>query len=61
MPRSAQDFIRALKAPADPPLPGGPSRLAVARDAWDDAAFYVPNKDEAVAEWLLGRLLKDRA
>ncbi|PCH33433.1 hypothetical protein WOLCODRAFT_147530 [Wolfiporia cocos MD-104 SS10] len=59
--RSAQEFIRALKAPSDPPNPDGPSKVELARAAWDDTAFYLPNKGELIAEWLLTRLLKDKA
>lgn len=60
-PQNAQDFIRALKAPFDPPQPGGPLKIDIARLAWDNAQLYVPNKSEAIVEWLLSRLLKDKS
>jgi len=58
---SAQEFIRALKASSDPPHPGGASKVEFAREAWDDTAFYLPNKGEVIVDWLLTRLLKDKA
>ncbi len=60
-PQNAQDFIRALKASSDPPQPGGPLKIDIARLAWDDAQLYVPNKSEAIVEWLLSRLLKEKS
>ncbi|OSD05999.1 hypothetical protein PYCCODRAFT_1431820 [Trametes coccinea BRFM310] len=60
-PRNAQDFIRALKASSDPPHVGGPLKIDIARDAWQDTQLYVPNKAEAIVEWLLTRLLKDKS
>lgn len=60
MVQSAQDFIRALKAPSDPPQANGPTKIAIARATWDDSTFYVPNKEEVVADWVLTRLLKDK-
>ena len=60
-PQNAQDFIRALKASSDPPHAGGPSKVDIARQAWDDALLYVPNKAEAISDWLFSRLLKDKS
>ncbi|KAI0757227.1 Urb2/Npa2 family-domain-containing protein [Daedaleopsis nitida] len=60
-PQNAQDFIRALKASSDPPHAGGPLKVDIARQAWDDAHLYVPNKAEAIVDWLLSRLLKDKS
>ncbi|KAI0768505.1 Urb2/Npa2 family-domain-containing protein [Trametes elegans] len=60
-PQNAQDFIRALKASSDPPHVGGPFKIDIARDAWDNTLLYVPNKAEAIVEWLLTRLLKDKS
>ncbi|TBU64845.1 Urb2/Npa2 family-domain-containing protein [Dichomitus squalens] len=59
--QNAQDFIRALKAPSDPPHEGGPLKIDIARQAWEDSLLYVPNKAEAISDWLLSRLLKDRS
>lgn len=58
--QSSQSFIRALKAPSDPPLPEGPCKIEIAQDAWDNKSFYVPNKDEVIGDWLLTKLLKDK-
>ncbi|KAI8995332.1 Urb2/Npa2 family-domain-containing protein [Trametes punicea] len=60
-PQNAQDFIRALKAPSDPPHVGGPLKIDIAREAWENTRLYIPNKAEAIVEWLLTRLLKDKA
>ncbi|RPD63168.1 hypothetical protein L227DRAFT_573006 [Lentinus tigrinus ALCF2SS1-6] len=60
-PQNAQDFIRALKASSDPPQPDGPLKIDIARHAWDNAQLYVPNKSEAIAEWLLSRMLKEKS
>ncbi|KAH9853182.1 Urb2/Npa2 family-domain-containing protein [Lenzites betulinus] len=60
-PQNAQDFIRALKASSDPPHVGGPPKIDIAAEAWTNTALYVPNKAEAIVEWILTRLLKDRS
>ncbi|PSR71300.1 hypothetical protein EW026_g399 [Hermanssonia centrifuga] len=60
MAHSAQEFIRALKAPSDPPHPDGLSKVDIARQAWDDTSLYVPNKEEAITDWILTRFLKDK-
>ncbi|OCH96588.1 hypothetical protein OBBRIDRAFT_765485 [Obba rivulosa] len=59
--QSAQAFIRALKAPSDPPEAAGLPKIEIARRAWVDSSFYVPNKAEAIVDWLLTRLLKDKS
>lgn len=58
---SAQDFIKALRAHPDPPHANGPSKIEIAREAWDSTDLDFPNKDEVVVDWLLTRLLKDKA
>ncbi|KAH9921960.1 Urb2/Npa2 family-domain-containing protein [Epithele typhae] len=60
-PQNAQDFIRALKAATDPPQAGGPLKIEIARQAWDNTSMYVPNKAEAIVEWLLSIMLKDKS
>lgn len=57
MAQSAQDFIRALKAHADPP---NTTRINLAISVWSDQSFHVPNKAETIAEFILTRLLKDK-
>jgi hypothetical protein len=56
---SAQSFVRALRAPADPPRQGGPSKIVIASEAWHETSFLVPRKAETILEWCLTRLLKD--
>jgi hypothetical protein len=58
---SSQAFVRALKAASDPPTPNGPTKIDIARAGWQRKHFVVPNKEELVSEWLLGKLLKERA
>jgi len=58
--QSSQSFIRALKSPSDPPHPGSPSKVEIARQAWENAAPYIPCKGEIIAEWVLSRFLKER-
>lgn len=56
---SAQSFVRALRAPTDPPRQGGPSKIDLAGAAWHETTFHVPRKAETILEWCLTRLLKD--
>ena len=58
--QNALDFIRALKAPTDPPRQPGPSKVDIAYAAWHNDSFYMPNKAETIVEWILTRLLKDK-
>lgn len=58
---SAQEFIRALKGSADPPHVGGPLKIEIAKRTWDDASLYIPNKAEAIVEWLLSTMLKEKS
>lgn len=58
---SPQIFIRALKAPADPPKPGDPSKVEIALKAWHTPSFVVPSKVESIVDFILTRLLKDRS
>ena len=56
--QSSQNFVRALRAT---PNAGEPSKIQVAKEAWDTPSFHVPNKGETIVDWALTRLLKDRA
>lgn len=58
---SSQEFIRALKAASDPPVPGGISKLALARNAWEDATLHVPRKEEVIADFILTKFSKEKA
>ena len=58
---SAQEFIKALKAHPDPLHVNGPSKIELARKAWDSTNLDFPNKDEVVVDWLLTCLLKNNA
>jgi len=55
-----QEFIRALKASSNPPVPGGRTKIEIARRAWDDNTFFLPSKAQVIAEWLLSTFLKDK-
>jgi hypothetical protein len=59
--QSSQSFVRALKASSDPPQPEGPLKIEIARATWDNKSFYVPSKGEVIVDWLLTKLLKDKA
>jgi hypothetical protein len=59
--KSSQDFIRALKSSSDPPLSDGPSKIQIAKDAWNDPSLYLPNKNQVITDWLLTRLLKTKS
>ncbi|KAF8273762.1 Urb2/Npa2 family-domain-containing protein [Lactarius quietus] len=56
---SVQSFVRALRAPTDPPRPGDPPKIDIASAAWSATSFCVPRKAEIILEWCLTRLLKD--
>jgi hypothetical protein len=56
---SAQSFVRALRAPTDPPRPGDPQKIDIATATWRETSFHVPRKAEIILEWCLTRLLKD--
>ncbi|KAJ7492845.1 Urb2/Npa2 family-domain-containing protein [Mycena latifolia] len=58
---ASQAVYHALKAPSDPPTPGGPLKIQIASSAWADKSLYMPNKGEVIVEWVLTRLLKDKA
>ncbi|CAA7264694.1 unnamed protein product [Cyclocybe aegerita] len=58
--RSSQEFVRTLKSASDPPVAGGPCKLEIAQEAWNNQKFYVPNKGEIIAEWVLGKFLKEK-
>ncbi|KAK0208512.1 Urb2/Npa2 family-domain-containing protein [Desarmillaria ectypa] len=58
---SSQGFVRALKSSSDPPSPEGPLKIDIARQAWDNKAFYVPRKEEVIADWVLTRLVKEKS
>ncbi|KDQ63876.1 hypothetical protein JAAARDRAFT_54067 [Jaapia argillacea MUCL 33604] len=51
--QSPQAFVRALKAPNDPPHPDHPFKIEIAKSGWDDVEFAVPNKALLVLEWIL--------
>lgn len=57
---SSQAFVRALKGASDPPIAGGRSKIELARNAWENVLFYVPRKEEVIADWLLTKLIKDK-
>ncbi|EAU93316.2 hypothetical protein CC1G_08629 [Coprinopsis cinerea okayama7 len=58
--QSSQNFVRALKSPSDPPVAGGPLKIALAEQAWRDTSFRIPNKTEVIVDWLLTKFLKEK-
>ncbi|KAJ8084273.1 hypothetical protein PM082_003041 [Marasmius tenuissimus] len=46
----SSQLVRALKS-----NPDDPQNIQLAREAWDDKAFYAPRKGEAIADWILTR------
>jgi hypothetical protein len=57
---SAPHLVRALKAPSDPPVAGGPLKITIAEQAWHDESFYLPNKAEVIGEFILSKFFKER-
>lgn len=55
---SSREFIQTLKTALDP---GAPDKIEIARRAWDDSGFYLPNKAEVIVEWILSTLLKNKS
>ncbi|KAF5382976.1 hypothetical protein D9757_006310 [Collybiopsis confluens] len=55
---SSQSFVRAIKGSSDPPAPGGPSKIEIARAAWDQKSFYSPRKAEVIVDLILGQFLR---
>ncbi|KAK7064414.1 Urb2 domain-containing protein [Favolaschia claudopus] len=58
---ASQAVYHALKSPSDPPQVGGPSKIQIAVSAWEDKTLYMPNKNQVIVEWVLTKLLKDKA
>ncbi|CAE6493566.1 unnamed protein product [Rhizoctonia solani] len=58
---SSQEFIRALKAPRDPPHPEGARKIDLARQAWELQTLFIPSKAEVIVEWVLQSLLNEGA
>lgn len=57
---SSHAIIKALKGAQDPPYPGGPSKIEIARYAWRAEDVHFPSKDEVLTEWILSNFLKDK-
>lgn len=58
---SSHDFIRALKASSDPPVPNGLSKLEIASSGWKDNSLLVPRKDQVITDWIISKFHKDSA
>jgi len=58
---SSQEFVRALKGASDPPQPGGLHKIEIARQAWDNTSFHVPNKGEVIADWIVTTFSKEKS
>ena len=55
-----QIIIKALKGSSDPPNKGGPSKIEVAKYAWDSTSIRFLNKDEVLAEWIFTSFVKEK-
>ncbi|KAJ7107656.1 Urb2/Npa2 family-domain-containing protein [Mycena crocata] len=58
---ASQAVYHSLRAPSDPPRVGGPPKIQIALTAWEDKSLYMPNKGEVIVEWVLNKLLKEKA
>ncbi|EIW86519.1 hypothetical protein CONPUDRAFT_44408 [Coniophora puteana RWD-64-598 SS2] len=58
---SSQEFVRTLKGASDPPQPGGLHKIEIARQAWDNTSFHVPNKGEVIADWIVTTFSKEKS
>jgi hypothetical protein len=52
-------LIRLLKAPEDPPNPGGPSKIAIAEQVWTGLRD-IPGKGDIIRDWIYSTWEKDR-
>lgn len=50
---TGSSLIKALKAPQDPPTPGGERKVALAAAAWADPSLLVPRKADVVRDFVL--------
>ncbi|KLO20414.1 hypothetical protein SCHPADRAFT_991789 [Schizopora paradoxa] len=50
---SSHAIIKALKGQADPPTPGGPSKIEIATNAWRSQDDYFPGRAEVLVDWIL--------
>ncbi|GJJ11291.1 hypothetical protein Clacol_005523 [Clathrus columnatus] len=50
---SAHSFVRALKAPTDPPHEEWPTKIRLARAAWENNSVRIQRKAGIILEWLL--------
>ncbi|PPR01182.1 hypothetical protein CVT24_006058 [Panaeolus cyanescens] len=55
--QSSQDFVRALKATGTT----SSFKIDLARNAWNDKSFYVPNKEDIISEWILTTFTKEKS
>ena len=57
---TSESFIRALRATSDPPEPGWPEKIEIARIALENSDFYVPAKSQVIGEWILSSLSRSQ-
>src|ERR1700731_5323629 len=55
---SCQSFVQALRSTSDPPIPGRPTKLEIARNAWASSSLLLADKAEVIVDWILTRMLK---
>lgn len=56
---SSHAVIKALKGPDDHPTLGGPSKIEIAKKAWESTSIHFPCKDEVLSEWVLTSFIKN--
>lgn len=59
-PSGVAALAAALRAPDDPPTPGGPSKIDIAERAWATSAYVIPRKAQFFLDALLDRLHRAR-
>ncbi|CAK9780125.1 unnamed protein product [Cutaneotrichosporon oleaginosum] len=52
-PLTGSALIKALKGASDPPVAGGPTKIALAAAAWADEGLVVPRKADVIRDWVL--------
>ena len=60
VPSGIAALAAALRAPDDPPTPGGPSKIELAERAWATSEYIIPRKAQFFLDALLDRLNRAR-
>jgi hypothetical protein len=51
--KSAPLLLKALKSSIDPPQPGWPVKIEIARRVWSASEVYIPRKAEVIRDWIM--------